>query len=108
MIVFSQWPFVLQELSKLILKSKREARNEKDLYQKMLGQAQKLEQKTKVTPPTQTTESSKVKGEIQQWPSAGRYSLSLVHPFQLKMWGYLVGAILIGVAGVAIYRYNIQ
>ncbi|XP_050096124.1 peptidyl-prolyl cis-trans isomerase FKBP8 [Anopheles aquasalis] len=76
---------IQSELSKLILKSKREARNEKDLYQKMLGQAQKLEQKTKVTPPNQTTESSK-----------------------LKMWGYLVGAILIGVAGVAIYRYNIQ
>lgn len=29
----------------MILKSKREARNEKDLYQKMLGQAQKYEQK---------------------------------------------------------------
>uniref|UniRef100_A0AAG5DAB5 peptidylprolyl isomerase n=1 Tax=Anopheles atroparvus TaxID=41427 RepID=A0AAG5DAB5_ANOAO len=50
---------IQSELSKLILKSKREARNEKDLYQKMLGQAQKLEQKTKATPVTQNTESSK-------------------------------------------------
>lgn len=74
---------IQSELSKLILKSKREARNEKDLYQKMLGQAQKLEQKTKTAPVTQNTESSK-----------------------LKMWGYLVGTILFGVAGVAIYRYN--
>ena len=38
---------IFQELSRLILKSKKEARNEKDMYQKMLGQAQKLEQKTK-------------------------------------------------------------
>lgn len=48
-----------QELSKMILKSKREARNEKDLYQKMLGQAQKLEQKSKQQKTT-TTEESKV------------------------------------------------
>lgn len=27
------------------MKSRRDARNEKDLYQKMLGQAQKMEQK---------------------------------------------------------------
>ncbi|XP_058067339.1 peptidyl-prolyl cis-trans isomerase FKBP8 [Anopheles bellator] len=74
---------IQSELSKLVLKSKREARNEKDLYQKMLGQAQKLEQKTKVVPTKQSTDSSK-----------------------LKLWGYLVGTILIGVAGVAIYRYN--
>lgn len=33
----------------MILKSKREARNEKDLYQKMLGQAKILEQKPKLT-----------------------------------------------------------
>lgn len=79
---------IQSELSKLILKSKREARNEKDLYQKMLGQAQKLEQKTKAAPVAQSTESSKVNDS------------------KLKMWGYLVGTILIGVAGVAIYRYN--
>lgn len=41
----------------MILKSKREARNEKDLYQKMLGQAQKLEQKTKHQNIKNTTES---------------------------------------------------
>ncbi|EAT35561.1 AAEL012272-PA [Aedes aegypti] len=74
---------IQSELSKLILKSKREARNEKDLYQKMLGQAQKLEQKSKTTPATQNRETSK-----------------------FKLWGYLMGSILIGVAGVAIYRYN--
>ncbi|XP_055534285.1 peptidyl-prolyl cis-trans isomerase FKBP8 [Wyeomyia smithii] len=74
---------IQSELSKLILKSKREARNEKDLYQKMLGHAQKLEQKSKATPITQNREASK-----------------------FKLWGYLMGSILIGVAGVAIYRYN--
>ncbi|XP_062543358.1 peptidyl-prolyl cis-trans isomerase FKBP8 isoform X2 [Armigeres subalbatus] len=74
---------IQSELSKLIVKSKREARNEKDLYQKMLGHAQKLEQKTKATPATHNRETSK-----------------------FKLWGYLMGSILIGVAGVAIYRYN--
>uniref|UniRef100_A0A182Y2J2 peptidylprolyl isomerase n=1 Tax=Anopheles stephensi TaxID=30069 RepID=A0A182Y2J2_ANOST len=74
---------IQSELSKLILKSKREARNERDLYQKMLGQAQKLEQKTKAAPTVQSNESSKI-----------------------MMWGYLVGTILIGVVGVAIFRYN--
>ncbi|XP_053685425.1 peptidyl-prolyl cis-trans isomerase FKBP8 [Sabethes cyaneus] len=74
---------IQSELSKLILKSKREARNEKDLYQKMLGHAQKLEQKSKATPAAQNREASK-----------------------FKLWGYLMGSILIGVAGVAIYRYN--
>lgn len=74
---------IQSELSKLIVKSKREARNEKDLYQKMLGHAQKLEQKSKATPAVQNREPSK-----------------------FKLWGYLMGSILIGVAGVAIYRYN--
>lgn len=74
---------IQSELSKLILKSKREARNEKDLYQKMLGHAQKLEQKSKAAPVAQNREASK-----------------------FKLWGYLMGSILIGVAGVAIYRYN--
>ncbi|XP_058833029.1 peptidyl-prolyl cis-trans isomerase FKBP8 [Topomyia yanbarensis] len=74
---------IQSELSKLILKSKREARNEKDLYQKMLGHAQKLEQKSKAAPATPNREASK-----------------------FKLWGYLMGSILIGVAGVAIYRYN--
>lgn len=74
---------IQSELSKLILKSKREARNEKDLYQKMLGHAQKLEQKTKPAPAVQNRETSK-----------------------FKLWGYLMGSILIGVAGVALYRYN--
>lgn len=80
---------IQSELSKLILKSKREARNEKDLYQKMLGHAQKLEQKSKSAPAAQNRETSK-----------------LSSLFQFKLWGYLMGSILIGVAGVAIYRYN--
>lgn len=37
--------FLLQLLSKCIMKSRREARNEKDMYQKMLGQTQKMEAK---------------------------------------------------------------
>uniref|UniRef100_U5EVG1 peptidylprolyl isomerase n=1 Tax=Corethrella appendiculata TaxID=1370023 RepID=U5EVG1_9DIPT len=74
---------IQSELSKLIIKSKREARNEKDLYQKMLGQAQKLEQKSKTTQKHENKEASK-----------------------FKLWGYLMGSILVGVAGVAIYRYN--
>lgn len=41
------------ELSKLILKRSREQRNEKNLYQKMLGQAQKMEQK-QTSPTTKT------------------------------------------------------
>ncbi|XP_039434235.1 peptidyl-prolyl cis-trans isomerase FKBP8 isoform X1 [Culex pipiens pallens] len=80
---------IQSELSKMILKSKREARNEKDLYQKMLGHAQKLEQKQKAAPVAQNQEASK-----------------LSSLFQFKLWGYLMGSILIGVAGVAIYRYN--
>lgn len=56
----------LQELSRLILKSKKEARNEKDMYQKMLGQAQKLEQKIKkpVSSNMSKQEPSKVKMEL--------------------------------------------
>lgn len=80
---------IQSELSKMILKSKREARNEKDLYQKMLGHAQKLEQKQKAAPVAQNQEASKLSSF-----------------FQFKLWGYLMGSILIGVAGVAIYRYN--
>lgn len=37
----------LQLLSKCIMKSRREARNEKDMYQKMFNQTQKLESKGK-------------------------------------------------------------
>lgn len=38
------FPFGWQQLlSKCIMKSRREARNEKDMYQKMLGQTQKME-----------------------------------------------------------------
>lgn len=63
------------------MKSRREARNEKDLYQKMLGHTLKLEEK----------------GNQNQQPS-GEAS-------KLKFWGYL-GSILIVVAGVAMYRYK--
>lgn len=72
---------IQQLLSKCILKSRREARNEKDLYQKMLGHAQKLE------------ENKRTKNNSNEVP-------------KLKLWGYLMGSILIGVAGVAMYRYK--
>uniref|UniRef100_A0A6B2EAK5 peptidylprolyl isomerase n=1 Tax=Phlebotomus kandelakii TaxID=1109342 RepID=A0A6B2EAK5_9DIPT len=69
------------ELGKLILKRSREARNEKDLYQKMLGHAQKLEQKDKRKADTCT---------VANW----------------RPWGLLLGTVLVGVAGVAMYRYK--
>lgn len=77
-------------LSKLILKSKREARNEKDLYQKMLGQAQKLN--------TNTSEKSNgtSTSNILNSSSANRF----------KYWSYTFGSILVSVVGIAIYRYN--
>uniref|UniRef100_T1PC14 peptidylprolyl isomerase n=1 Tax=Musca domestica TaxID=7370 RepID=T1PC14_MUSDO len=74
---------VQQDLAKLIIKARREEHNEKKMYQKMLGQANKLEQKNKQPQKQQTVESSK-----------------------LKLLGYLMGSILIGVAGVAMYRYK--
>uniref|UniRef100_A0A0K8UFF4 peptidylprolyl isomerase n=2 Tax=Bactrocera latifrons TaxID=174628 RepID=A0A0K8UFF4_BACLA len=74
---------IQQDLAKLIIKARREEHNEKEMYQKMLGQAKKLEQKHKQPQKQQNIESSK-----------------------LKLIGYLMGSILIGVAGVAIYRYK--
>ncbi|XP_054740132.1 peptidyl-prolyl cis-trans isomerase FKBP8 isoform X1 [Anastrepha obliqua] len=74
---------IQQDLAKLIIKARREEHNEKEMYQKMLGQAKKLEQKSKQPRKQQSMESSK-----------------------LKLIGYLMGSILIGVAGVAIYRYK--
>ncbi|XP_013113222.2 peptidyl-prolyl cis-trans isomerase FKBP8 [Stomoxys calcitrans] len=74
---------IQQDLAKLIIKARREEHNEKKMYQKMLGQANKLEQKNKQPQKQQTVESSK-----------------------LKLLGYLMGSILIGVAGVAMYRYK--
>lgn len=46
------------ELSKLILKRSREQRNERNLYQKMLGQAQKLEQKKPPVVKQESTDSN--------------------------------------------------
>ncbi|XP_055623603.1 peptidyl-prolyl cis-trans isomerase FKBP8 isoform X2 [Toxorhynchites rutilus septentrionalis] len=77
------------ELAKLFIKSKKEDRDERNLYQRMLGRAQSLEQKSKTPPASPSNETSK-----------------LSSLFQYKLWGYLMGSILIGVAGVAIYRYN--
>lgn len=77
---------IQNELSRLILKSKKEARNEKDLYQKMLGQAQILDSKTqqkKQASPAVTQEASK-----------------------LKLWSYTLGSVLISVAAIALYRYK--
>lgn len=78
---------IQNELSKLLLKEKREARNEKDLYQKMLGQAQALDTKNPQRQNVQrqaTTETST----------------------RLKLWGYTLGSVLISVAAIAIYRYK--
>lgn len=63
------------------MKSRREARNEKDLYQKMLGHTLKLEENGK-----------------QKQHTSGETS-------KFRLWGYL-SSILIVVAGVAIYRYK--
>lgn len=78
---------IQNELSRLILKSKREARNEKDLYQKMLGQAQKLETKA------QHKKSTNVAN-----PDSNNN--------RLKLWSYTLGSILVSVAAIAIYRYK--
>lgn len=74
---------IQQDLAKLIIKARREEHNEKEMYQKMLGHAKKLEQSNKQPLKRANPESSK-----------------------LKVLGYLMGSILIGVAGVAIYRYK--
>ncbi|XP_055919667.1 peptidyl-prolyl cis-trans isomerase FKBP8 [Eupeodes corollae] len=74
---------IQQDLAKLIIKARREEHNEKEMYQKMLGHAKKLEQNSKQPLKRANPESSK-----------------------LKVLGYLMGSILIGVAGVAMYRYK--
>ncbi|EDW31657.1 GL11238 [Drosophila persimilis] len=74
---------VQQDLARLFIKARRDQHNEKEMYQKMLGQAKKMEQKT-----------------------AARQKQPLVENSKLKLLGYLMGSILIGVAGVAIYRYK--
>lgn len=52
---------IQQELGKLIMKSRREARNEKDMYQKMLGHAQRMDEKNqKKAKPTDVQETAKV------------------------------------------------
>lgn len=79
---------IQNELSRMILKSKREARNEKDLYSKMLGQAQKLDAKS-----SQRTSSSSNPSHAD---SAAR----------IKLWSYTLGSILVSVAAIAIYRYK--
>lgn len=78
---------IQNELSRLILKSKREARNEKDLYKKMLGQVQKLDAKTDRKSTDSTTNSSLTDGRF-------------------KYWSYTLGSILVSIVGVALYRYK--
>lgn len=78
---------IQNELSRLILKSKREARNEKDLYQKMLGQAQMLDKKTQQRKQATTN--------VANNPGT-----------KLKLWSYTLGSVLISVAAIAIYRYK--
>lgn len=79
---------IQNELSRLILKSKREARNEKDLYQKMLGQANKLS----------------AEGGGGKVGSATRSNSVVASRF--KYWSYTFGSILVSVVGIAIYRYK--
>ncbi|XP_034480099.1 peptidyl-prolyl cis-trans isomerase FKBP8 [Drosophila innubila] len=74
---------VQSDLARLFIKARREEHNEKEMYQKMLGQAKKMEQTTAVRQKTPLVDNSK-----------------------LKLLGFLMGTILIGVAGVAIYRYK--
>lgn len=57
------FPFIInirQDLARLIIKARREEHNEKEMYQKMLGQAKKLELKNKQTQKQQSVENSKV------------------------------------------------
>lgn len=87
------------------MKSRREARNEKDMYQKMLGQTQKLETKGKHS---KSGNHDAPKVEMGWHKTLIVISMVLIcfSTFsQLKLWGYL-GSILIVVAGVAIYRYK--
>lgn len=78
---------IQNELSRLILKSKREARREKDLYKKMLGQVQKLDARTERKAADSTTSSS-------------------LSDSRFKYWSYTLGSILVSIVGVAIYRYR--
>lgn len=78
---------IQNELSRLILKSKREARNEKDLYQKMLGQAQILDTKSQQKKPANKAVTNEVNNK-------------------LKLWSYTLGSVLISVAAIALYRYK--
>lgn len=78
---------IQNELSRLILKSKREARNEKDLYKKMLGQVQKLDAKTERKSADSTTNNS-------------------LTDSRFKYWSYTLGSILVSIVGVAFYRYR--
>jgi FK506-binding protein 8 len=79
---------IQNELSRLILKSKREARNEKDLYKKMLGQVQKLDaSKTERKAADSTTNNS-------------------LTDSRFKYWSYTLGSILVSIVGVAFYRYK--
>lgn len=78
---------IQNELSRLILKSKREARNEKDLYQKMLGQAQVLDKKSQQKRPATTAVNTQDNNK-------------------LKLWSYTLGSVLISVAAIAFYRYK--
>lgn len=79
---------IQNELSRLILKSKREARNEKDLYQKMLGQAQILDKKS------------------QQKKQTSGVVITNEANNKLKLWSYTLGSVLISVAAIALYRYQ--
>lgn len=51
---------VQSDLARLFIKARREEHNEKEMYQKMLGQAKKMEQTTAVRQKTPLVDNSKV------------------------------------------------
>lgn len=54
---------VQSDLARLFIKARREEHNEKEMYQKMLGQAKKMEQTTTVRQKTPLVDNSKVYSE---------------------------------------------
>lgn len=93
---------IQQDLAKLIIKQRREEHNEKEMYQKMLGQAKKLENKPQSKQRPQSNDVTKVRNLINK----KKFNIKKIFKFQLKLLGYIMGSILIGVAGVAMYRYK--
>lgn len=97
---------VQSDLARLFIKARRDEHNEKEMYQKMLGQAKKMEQKSNIRQKTPLVDNSKVSRKNTHPQRTIFICQMLLTFFQLKLLGFLMGTILIGVAGVAIYRYK--